>query len=64
MPDLTPELLAFAFIWYIAFLFSTTCHEAAHALVAKIGGDTTAALGGRFRSIPFRTSSASRGAWS
>jgi Zn-dependent protease len=47
MPDLTPELLAFGFIWYIAFLFSTTCHEAAHALVAKIGGDTTAALGGQ-----------------
>src|SRR5258708_16427141 len=46
MPDLSPELLAFGFIWYIAFLFSTTCHEAAHALVAKIGGDTTAALGG------------------
>jgi len=22
-----------------AFLFSTTCHEAAHALVAKLGGD-------------------------
>jgi hypothetical protein len=47
MPDLSPELLAFGFIWYIAFLFSTTCHEAAHALVAKIGGDTTAALGGQ-----------------
>ena len=47
MPDLSPELLAFGFIWYIAFLFSTTCHEAAHALVAKIGGDTTAAMGGQ-----------------
>src|SRR6266850_3982260 len=47
MPDLSPELLAFGFIWYIAFLFSTTCHEAAHALVAKIGGDTTAASGGQ-----------------
>ena len=40
-------LLASGFIWYIAFLFSTTCHEAAHALVAKIGGDETAALGGQ-----------------
>src|SRR5215813_9709028 len=40
-------LLASGFIWYIAFLFSTTCHEAAHALVAKIGGDPTAALGGQ-----------------
>jgi Zn-dependent protease len=47
MPNLTPELLAFGFIWYIAFLFSTTCHEAAHALVAKMGGDTTAAQGGQ-----------------
>jgi Zn-dependent protease len=47
MPDLSPELLAYGFIWYITFLFSTTCHEAAHALVAKIGGDTTAALGGQ-----------------
>jgi Zn-dependent protease len=47
MPNITPEMLAFGFIWYVAFLFSTTCHEAAHALVAKIGGDTTAALGGQ-----------------
>jgi Zn-dependent protease len=31
----------------VAFLFSTTCHEAAHALVAKLGGDETAALGGQ-----------------
>jgi len=29
-------------IWYVAFLFSLTCHEAAHALVAKWGGDRTA----------------------
>lgn len=47
MPDLSPETLALGFIWYIAFLFSTTCHEAAHALVAKLGGDSTAALGGQ-----------------
>ncbi len=47
MPDLSPETLALGFIWYIAFLFSTTCHEAAHAFVAKLGGDTTAALGGQ-----------------
>ncbi|MBZ5540340.1 MAG: site-2 protease family protein [Acidobacteriia bacterium] len=47
MPDLTPELLVFGFLWYIAFLFSTTCHEAAHALAAKLGGDETAALGGQ-----------------
>src|SRR5438445_10371637 len=47
MPDASSQLLAYGFIWYIAFLFSTTCHEAAHALVAKIGGDETAALGGQ-----------------
>lgn len=47
MPDESSQLLAFGFIWYIAFLFSTTCHEAAHALVAKLGGDETAALGGQ-----------------
>jgi Zn-dependent protease len=47
MPDLTPDLLVTGFIWYVAFLFSTTCHEASHALVAKLGGDDTAALGGQ-----------------
>ena len=47
MADLSPELLALGFIWYVAFLFSTTCHEAAHALVAKIGGDDTAFAGGQ-----------------
>lgn len=47
MPNLSPEMLAFGFIWYVAFLFSTTCHEASHALVAKLGGDETAALGGQ-----------------
>src|SRR5439155_26108806 len=38
MADVQPELIALGFIWYVAFLFSTTCHEAAHALAAKIGG--------------------------
>ncbi len=47
MPDVSPELLALGFIWYVAFLFSTTCHEAAHALAAKIGGDDTAFAGGQ-----------------
>src|SRR5258708_29822380 len=47
MPELSPELLALGFIWYVAFLFSTTCHEAAHALAAKIGGDDTAFAGGQ-----------------
>ena len=47
MPNITPELLALGFILYVVFLFSTTCHEAAHALAAKIGGDETAFLGGQ-----------------
>jgi Zn-dependent protease len=41
------EFLLLGFIYYVAFLFSTTCHEAAHALVAKLGGDETAAEGGQ-----------------
>ena len=47
MPDLSPEILTLGFISYIVFLFSTTCHEASHALVAKWGGDSTAALNGQ-----------------
>ena len=47
MPDISPNLLALGFIWYVAFLFSTTCHEAAHALAAKLGGDETAFVGGQ-----------------
>ena len=42
----TPDI-AIGAIWYIVFLFSTTCHEAAHSLVAKWGGDLTAAEGGQ-----------------
>jgi len=53
MPELTPEFLLYGFIWYVAFLFSTTCHEAAHALVAKRGGDETAAEGGQVSLNPF-----------
>ena len=29
-------------VWYLVFVFSTTCHEAAHAFVAYRGGDVTA----------------------
>jgi Zn-dependent protease len=42
----TPDI-ALGAIWYLAFLFSTTCHEAAHAMVAKWGGDLTASEGGQ-----------------
>jgi Zn-dependent protease len=33
--------------WYVVFLLSTTCHEAAHALAAQLGGDPTAFHGGQ-----------------
>ena len=47
MPNLTPDAIVSAFIWYVVFLFSTTCHEASHALAAKLQGDETAARGGQ-----------------
>lgn len=34
-------------IWYIVFLFSTVAHEAAHGLLAHLGGDSTAYHGGQ-----------------
>lgn len=37
------DLLAKLPLWLAAFLLSLTCHEAAHALAGKLGGDTTAA---------------------
>jgi hypothetical protein len=33
---MNPPDIGLGVIWYIVFLFSTTCHEAAHALAAKI----------------------------
>ncbi|MCA9743380.1 MAG: site-2 protease family protein [Deferribacteres bacterium] len=42
-----PALLSAAPIWYVVFVFSLTCHEAAHAWLAKRGGDDTAYLGGQ-----------------
>jgi len=44
---MNPEYIALGFLWYVAFLFSLTCHEASHALAAKWGGDLTAAEGGQ-----------------
>ena len=38
-----PQLLAKLPIWLAAFLLSLTCHEAAHALAGRFGGDSTAA---------------------
>lgn len=42
----TPNI-ALGAVWYLVFLLSTTCHEAAHALAAKWGGDLTAFEGGQ-----------------
>ena len=41
------ELMSEFLLWAMAFIFSATCHEAAHALVAKLGGDPTAYYGGQ-----------------
>jgi len=44
---MTPDELALGFLQYVVFLLSTTCHEASHALAAKLGGDMTAFEGGQ-----------------
>ncbi len=41
------DFLVVGFAWYVILLFSTTCHEAAHAWAAKLGGDLTAFHGGQ-----------------
>src|SRR5512147_671836 len=46
------QTLAESFIWFLAFLFSTTVHEAMHALVAWKGGDPTAYHGGQVSLSP------------
>ncbi len=45
--DLTPDALVLGLVWYAAFLFSLTVHEAAHAAAALKLGDETAYLGGQ-----------------
>jgi len=40
-------MLADGVLWYVVFLFSTTCHEAAHAFAAMKLGDLTAYQGGQ-----------------
>jgi Zn-dependent protease len=42
-----PHVMALFPLWYAAFLLSLTCHEAAHAWVARRGGDDTAYLAGQ-----------------
>lgn len=44
--------LATGFLWFLAFLFSTTVHEAMHALAALRGGDPTAYHGGQVSLSP------------
>ena len=44
--------IAIGFLWFVAFLFSTTVHEAMHALVAWKGGDPTAYHGGQVSLSP------------
>ncbi|HEY3937485.1 MAG TPA: site-2 protease family protein [Bryobacteraceae bacterium] len=41
------DAFAVGLLWYVVFLLSTVCHESAHALVAKWGGDPTAFHGGQ-----------------
>ncbi len=47
-----PQSLATGFLWFLAFLFSTTVHEAMHALAALRGGDPTAYHGGQVSLSP------------
>src|SRR5262245_31457892 len=47
-----PQTLATGFLWFLAFLFSTTVHEAMHALFALRGGDSTAYHGGQVSLSP------------
>jgi Zn-dependent protease len=49
---ITPQFLVLGLIWYIVFLFSTTCHEGGHSLAAYLGGDTTAFQGGQMSLNP------------
>jgi Zn-dependent protease len=44
--------VAIGFLWFVAFLFSTTVHEAMHALAAWKGGDPTAYEGGQVSLSP------------
>ncbi|HEY6509197.1 MAG TPA: site-2 protease family protein, partial [Vicinamibacterales bacterium] len=44
--------LATGFVWFVSFLFSTTVHEAMHALVAWRLGDPTAYNGGQVSLSP------------
>ena len=42
-----PQIVLLLPLWYVVFLLSITCHEAAHAWAAQRGGDPTAYHGGQ-----------------
>lgn len=46
-PIMDSDFLVLGLLWYVVFLLSTTCHEAAHAFIAKWAGDLTAFHGGQ-----------------
>jgi Zn-dependent protease len=49
---MSPLQIRDGLLWFLAFLFSTTVHEAAHALAALRGGDPTAYEGGQVSLSP------------
>jgi Zn-dependent protease len=49
---MSPEQLLLGLLWFVAFLFSTTVHEAMHAFAAYRGGDPTAYHGGQVSLSP------------
>jgi Zn-dependent protease len=48
-----PNLILLGITWFVVFLFSTTLHEAGHALAALKLGDPTAYHGGQVSLSPF-----------
>jgi Zn-dependent protease len=48
----TMEQVKDGLFWFLAFLFSTTVHEAMHAFIALRGGDSTAYRGGQVSLSP------------
>ncbi|HEX5760391.1 MAG TPA: site-2 protease family protein [Thermoanaerobaculia bacterium] len=50
---MTPDLVLLGLTWFVVFLFSTTLHEAGHALAAYRLGDPTAYHGGQVSLSPF-----------
>jgi len=45
--EASPDKIVLFVLWYVVFLLSLTCHEAAHAFVAWRGGDDTAFRAGQ-----------------